>query len=144
MKKLLFVFCLSLVAAFNGYAQQISKKDVPAPIIKSYLSQNSKGVQDSVWSKEVIAIYKVNYMDDGKPYEAQYFEDGRWIKTFTEITQSELHPAIAAQLTQHYPNYKIEKSFIELNNDGKFYAVDLARGKDKLYVYFQMSGKMVR
>jgi hypothetical protein len=146
MKKLLLSFALAMFMFSMAQAQQISKKDVPPQVLKSYMSQNSKGTLDSVWSKQVMSIYKVNYTDEGRKYEAQYLEDGGWVKTFTEITPGELLPAINNQITQLYPTYKVARAFIELNNEGKFYAVDLlnANGKDKLYVYFLMSGKIVK
>ncbi len=120
------------------------KKEIPNAVVKSYLSQNSKGAQDSVWSKETVTIYKVYFVDDGKRYEAQYVEDGKWIKTFTKVSQIDLLPNITGQIIDLYPDHKIAKSYIELNNDGKFYAIDLEKGKDKITVYFTPSGKFFK
>lgn len=139
---------LTAIMALMGYgvfAQiTIPKKEVPNEVIKSYLSQNSKGAQDSVWSKETISIYKVYFMDDGKRYESHYFGDGRWIKTFTEISQLDLLPNITNQIIDLYPGHKINKAYIELNNDGKLYAVDLTKGKDEITIYFTSSGKFFK
>ena len=144
MKKHFTVIFL-LVITFSGFAQNtISKSDVPKAVINSYISQNSKGVTDSVWSKEVISIYKVKYNDNGQSYEANYFADGRWIKTYTEIELSALPMNIIKQVGIIYPNHKIVKAFIELNNDGKFYATDLIQGNDKMTIYFTMGGKFVK
>lgn len=136
---------LSLFISTICFGQStIPKKEVPNAVVTSYLSQNSKGAQDSVWSKETITIFKVNYIDDGKRYQAHYLSDGKWVKTFTEIVQVELLPNITNQIIDLYPDHKIVKSYIELNNDGKFYATDLRKGKDEITVYFTTSGKFFK
>ena len=94
--------------------------------------------------KELVSIYKVNYIDEGQAYEAQYFENGEWIRTFTEIKQTSLPTIITNQLFNLYPDYRILKSLIELNNDGKFYTLSLVRGKDAITIYFTMSGRFVK
>lgn len=144
MKRISTLLFFSLFA-YAGFAQtSVPKKDVPQPVINSYLSQNSAGATDSVWMKENITIYKVQYMDAGQRYEAHYFGDGRWIKTYTEIDQVALPVTVTKRISELYPGHKISKAYIELNNDGKFYAADLYKGNDKLTCYFTMSGKFVK
>lgn len=137
----LFAICLC-----NSLFAQTPVKinEVPQAVLKNYYIQNSKGAKDSAWSKEMVTIYKVNYIDDGKNFEAQYFASGDWIKTITEIPATEVPLVVSNQLKDLYPNYTIAKSYIELNNDGKFYTLDLVRGKDKITIYFLMSGKFVK
>lgn len=144
MKKYL-AFVTLLFLSFAGFAQNtLSKNDVPKAVINSYLSQNSNGAKDSMWSKEEITVYKVHYNDNGQRYEANYFSDGRWIKTYTEIEISALPQNLINQVNAIYPNHKILKAYIELNNDGKFYATDLVQGSDKMTIYFTMAGKFVK
>ncbi len=143
MKKVLFA-ALLLSGVSVAYAQNINKREVPTAVMRSYVSQNSRGALDSVWSRTTVTIYKVNYIDEGKRYEAQYFEDGGWIKTYTEIPQAELLPGIIKQISELYPGHKVAKAYVELNNDGKFYTVDLEKGADKITIYFLMSGKFVK
>ena len=110
MKKCLTIILLSFITA-TGFAQNtISRNEVPKPVIQSYISQNSNGITDSIWSKEVISIYKVQYNDNGQRYEANYFSDGRWIKTYTEIELSALPINIVKQVNIIYPNHKIVKA----------------------------------
>lgn len=131
--------------AFQANAQTpVKVNDVPQSVLKNYYLQNSKGVKDSLWTKEMVTIYKVNYIDEGQTYEAQYFENGDWIRTITEIKQTSLPTVITNQLFSLYPDYKIQKSLIELNNDGKFYTLNLTRGKDAITIYFTMSGRFVK
>jgi hypothetical protein len=137
---ILLVACTSSVA----FAQSINKRDVPADVLKSYLSQNSKGALDSSWSKQTITVYKVNYMDDGMKYEAQYFEDGSWIKTITSIPVAELTPAITNQINTMYSGRKVNNAAIELNPEGRFYTVEIGQGAEKMTLYFLSSGKFVK
>lgn len=144
MKKYISFIALSLLT-FAGFAQKsLSRSDVPKAVMNSYLSQNSSGATDSVWGKEEISIYKVYYNDNGQHYEANYFADGRWIKTFTELESAAIPVNVVNQVKSIYPNHKIAKAYIELNNDGKFYATDIVNGNDKMTIYFTMSGKFVK
>lgn len=142
--KHLFVL-ITLFYAATGMAQTTIKSgDVPPAVLKNYYLQNSRGAKDSVWIKEQVTIYKVNYMDEGQRYEAQYFANGDWIKTYTEIKQMDLPMGVTNQMMTMYPGYTISKSYIELNNDGKFYVLDLVRGKDSITIFFTMSSKFVK
>jgi hypothetical protein len=147
MRKTICIISAFLLAAISFHASAqtpIKVNDVPQPVLKNYYLQNSKGVKDSLWTKELVSIYKVNYIDEGQTYEAQYFENGEWIRTFTEIKQTSLPTIITNQLFNLYPDYRILKSLIELNNDGKFYTLSLVRGKDAITIYFTMSGRFVK
>jgi hypothetical protein len=143
MKKLL-TLTLILTSVAVWAQTPLKSNEVPAAVLKNYYLQNSKGAKDSVWIKEQVTIYKVNYIDEGQRYEAQYFANGDWIKTYTEIKQTDLPVGVTNQMMTMYPGYSISKSFIELNNDGKFYVLDLVRGKDAISIYFSMSGKFVK
>jgi hypothetical protein len=144
MKQLNLFFIFSVLSVSVFAQMNVAKKDVPSAVVKSYLSQNSKGATDSIWTKETTTIYKVHFVDEGEHYEAHYFADGRWIKTYREIDQLSIPISVTNRAKEMYTDHKIIKAYIELNNDGKFYALDLLKGNDKLTVYFTMGGKFVK
>lgn len=145
MKKLLFtsIFAALGFAAFaqTNSSQPVKKSAVPEPVIKSYMSQNSGGANDSLWEKETITIYKVKYIDNNRTYESQFNTDGKWIRTYTVIDINELPVLVVNQLKTTYPEYTITKAMIELSNNGKLYAVEITKGKNILTEYFLMNGK---
>lgn len=122
----------------------VSKKEVPDAVVKAYMTQNSKGATDTVWERQVVAIYKVKFVDDNRSYESLYFDDGRWIKTYTIIAQTELPITVTDQLKKLYPDFAITKTMIELSNDGKMYTVELTKGKQIIKEHFLMNGKLFR
>lgn len=144
MKQVFFTLSFLFITCAAFAQTPVAKKDVPAEVIKSYLSQNSKGAHDSVWTIETVATYKVHYNDGGKHYESQYFADGRWIKTFTELNQADLMPAIILKANELYPGNTIKKSYVELNNDGKFYVLDIVKDKQEMTIYFYTNGKFAK
>lgn len=146
MKPILFL-SLFLTISLTVFSQNtLQKKDVPKAVLDAYFSQTSTGTSDSIWSKENITVYKVNYKDnsDGTAYEAQYLSDGRWIKTISQIELSALPAGVVAKANAMYPKAKTGKAHIELNNDGKFYALDIMQDKSEMTIYFTMSGKFVK
>lgn len=146
MKKyFLFVMCnIAVVVVFaqqNPVSKKINKSQVPGVVVQSYLSQNSNGVNDTIWEQDFITIYKVKYVDENRVYESQYSNDGKWIRTYTVISTDELPLLVVNQIRTSYQGYEIIKSMIELSNNGKLYAVDLQRGKSTVTEYFLMNGK---
>jgi hypothetical protein len=57
---------------------------------------------------------------------------------------SDLMPNITRKVTELYPGHSIVKSYVELNNDGKFYAVDLKKDKDEMTIYFYTDGRFAK
>ena len=147
MKKL-FSILLILTAGYGVQAQNLNVKvkinQVPEEVRKAYLSQNSNGINDTIWEKEFITIYKVKYKDEGLIYEAQYTNTGQWIKTFTRIGIDQLPLLVVNQLKAIYPDFSISDASIELSEKGKVYAVVLRRGKSEITEYFTMEGKLYR
>jgi hypothetical protein len=124
--------------------QPVKVKEVPEAVKKSYISQNSTGAKDTLWEKQMITIYKVKFMDGNQQYEAQYYEDGKWIKTFTQIAISELPLLAINQLKTTYPEFTITSATIELSEKGRLYAVELKKGKSTIIEYFYSNGSLYR
>jgi hypothetical protein len=144
MKTVTLTLVLSLLSAYVFAQTPVKMGEVPKAVLKSYYSHNSKGAKDSVWSKQILTIYEVTYVEDGTKYQASYFENGDWIKTINEIPMANVPPMVINQLAQLYPGYTATKAFNELNNDGKFYALEIMRDKDKMLIYFTPSGKFFK
>lgn len=146
MKKILLLTLLT-GSAFLANAQQsnnIKKSQVPAAVIKSYLSQNSMGTNDTLWETETVTIYKVKHQEENRTYTYEYKADGNWLRTYTILGLDELPVLVINQLQTSYPEYTITKAMIELSSNGKLYAIELQRGQTKVMEYFLMSGKLYR
>lgn len=143
--KYITLLILSLIVGGQLQAQQpVKVKEVPEAVKKSYISQNSTGAKDTLWEKQMITIYKVKFMDGNQQYEAQYYEDGKWIKTFTQIAISELPLLAINQLKTTYPEFTITSATIELSEKGRLYAVELKKGKSTIIEYFYSNGSLYR
>lgn len=146
MKKIL-IASLLIAPAFICKAQQqarIKKSAVPESVIKSYASQNSAGVNDTLWETETVTIYKVRHKEDGRESVWEYNSVGNWLRTYTIIGTEELPLLVLNQIQTMYPEYIIKKAMIELSSNGKMYAVNLQRGNDQVTEYFLMNGKLYR
>jgi hypothetical protein len=146
MKKIVLLTLLAC-GTYLANAQQhnpIKKSQVPAAVIKSYLSQNSTGNNDTLWETETVTIYKVRHKEENREYVYEYKADGNWLRTYTILGLEELPVLVVNQIQTSYPEYTITKAMIELSSNGKLYAIELQRGQTKVTEYFLMSGKLYR
>jgi len=144
MKKLNLLILL-LAASPLAFAQtKLTQNQVPKAVHQSYLSQNAEGKKNPSWSKDKNGVYKVTFKDECKLWESQYKANGSWVKTYTTIGYNEVLPNIKSQVTKLYPDAKVKSSRIELNNEGKFYIVELTDKKQVKSIWFTPSGKLYK
>lgn len=139
MKKL-FIGLLIVSAGVSAKAQGV---DAPAAVKNSF-EMILSSIKNPRWEKQEIVIYKANYTDNGVEYVADFTADGRWLKTYNQIKEIDLPANIMNQLITTYKSFKILRVGIELNAEGKFYLLNLENGKEKMDMYFTMSGKLVK
>lgn len=144
------ICCFGLVSiSLNGFSQQhdsnqkITKSQLPKAVWQAYLSQNSGGQLDTVWQKEFVPIYKVNFTSGNKKLTASYTHDGNWINTLEKIELADLPVSVINQVSTKYAGFEITNCQIELSNNGKLYAITLTKADKTVVDYYQMDGRSV-
>jgi hypothetical protein len=140
MKRIITLAAMGLLfTAWDAQAQT-----TPPDQVKKSFEMNYSTIKNPNWEKQEIVVYKATYMDNGVAYETYYTSEGQWLRTYNAIRETELPVQITNQLTTIYKAFQIARTGMELNNEGKFYLVQLENGKDRMTLYFNMSGKLVK
>lgn len=141
MKKITTLMAMGLLLiTWKANAQTVV---IPETVKKSF-EMNYSAVKQANWEKQEIIVYKATYVENGISYETFYTSEGQWLRTYNAIKETDLPVQITNQVTTIYKTFQIAKTGMELNNEGKFYLILLENGKDRMTLYFNMSGKLVK
>ena len=145
--KVLFVLSL-LVLAFSCTEKKI--EDTPetadttsvADNVKAAFSEKYPNATDVEQKQEELG-WEVEFKLDGIEYEAEYDENGDWVKTEHEISESELPDMIQNTLDGEYTAYAIMGVEKYDSKEGPYYQVKLRKGGDIEEAKFYPNGKIM-
>jgi hypothetical protein len=107
MKRLLFIFCVTVASFSTGFAQKIKDADVPQ-VVKDAFTKSYPG-QSAKWEKEK-GNYEAGFKKDGKSMSATFLPNGNFLESETVIKESELPPAALNYIKANYKDKKIKES----------------------------------
>lgn len=140
MKKIFFLllFCASLTV---GYAQ----KQATVPVaVKTAFAAKYPGVQKVKWSLEKSDEFEAEYKVRGVEASSLFAIDGSFLGCEVEIKRSELPQAVQDAL-KDFAAYKLDE--IEKATDSNnivTYEMEATKGKEKLEIAFDATGKLVK
>ena len=132
-----------LITGF-AQAQKLKESEIPKTIKESFtkLFPNAKEVK---WSKESDTELEAEFETAGKEQSANFDLSGKWMGTETEIEKSELPKSVTDAIAKDFAGYKIEEAEkAETPDKGKFYEVELEKGKVTYEVQFSAEGKVMK
>lgn len=142
MKKLLVLFvCMALVVGVSATNQKEEK--IPAAA-KSGFAAKFPTAQKVKWGVEKPGEFEAEFTLNGVETSALVDAKGTLLETEAEIKESELPQAVKATLNKDFAGYKLDE--IEKATDVKgvtTFEMEAAKGKDKLEISFDASGKLL-
>lgn len=137
-----FLIAISLTLAAN--AQVVKETDVPLAARNAFKAKFLQS-QPKKWVKEE-NNYEAELTLNGKAYEAAFDTNGKWIETEREIKTSELPKSVTDGLAKSkYNGWTIkEVGEIESPEYKLAYELELAKGKEKIALYFTPDGNIVK
>ena len=143
MKKLLVLFvCMALVVGVSATNQKEEK--IPAAA-KSGFAAKFPTAQKVKWSMEKPGEFEAEFTLNDVETSALVDAKGTLLETEAEIKESELPQAVKATIAKDFTGYKLDE--IEKVTDMKgtiTYEMEVAKGKEKHEVTFDMAGKIVK
>jgi len=139
MKK--YVLSLMAIAIFCSSIFALT----PPMAVKAAFDKKFPTATKITWGKEAAKEWEAEFTYEGSTISANFYEDGTWLETETEITAASLPSAVASAIKKNYPGYAIiEADKTETSKHGTIYEADLKKGKSKRAVAYKEDGTYVK
>ena len=143
MKKvLMFSICAAFV--LGSCFSQEKKEEISAAAKSAFAAKFPKATKVK-WSVEKPGEFEAEFKLNGNGMAALFDAKGAFIETEVEIKESELPQAVKATIAKDFAGYKLDE--IEKATDAKdvvSYEMEAAKGKDKLEIAFDATGKLLK
>ncbi len=110
--------------------------------VKAAFAEKYTNATDVEWKQEEDG-WEVEFKIDGVEHEAEYDENGEWVKTEHEISESEIPEMIQNTIDGEYTAYAIMGVEKYDSREGAYYEIKLRKGGDIEEVKFYPNGKIV-
>ena len=112
---------------------------------EKHLTEKYPEAKNVNWSNNV-KNYTAKFIVNDEKYKAYYNIDGSWDFTEVEMDYSKFPAPVATSFkNSRFADWKMESSaFVENNKDEKLYRVEVKKGLEKKYVFFDKDGKEIK
>ncbi|MEI7831340.1 MAG: PepSY-like domain-containing protein [Prolixibacteraceae bacterium] len=141
MKNLLTVL-VCMIFVVGTYAQK-PKEDAPAAA-KSAFAAKYPAAQKVKWSVEKPGEFEVDFILNKVESSALFDASGKFLESETEVSNADLPAAVKAILAKDFAGYKLDEITKATDTKGVVtYEMQAAKGKDKLSLDFDATGKLL-
>lgn len=147
-KAILFTLFISLFAADFLFAQDNSQSrqnatSEPPNRVKANFKARYPDISDNAqWQKKGQG-YSATFRQNGKPVVCDFDENGKWLKSSTELQENQLPKDAQQYIKENYPQYKYNKGVRHENGKGSRYEVDLQSQNENYRLNFDKEGGFV-
>jgi hypothetical protein len=139
--KLFITLMLGMFLSMYAEAQVVN---IPKAT-KEHFAKKYPDAKEVDWHNN-LANYEVKFRNSKGVHRAYYHMDGTWDFTETYIEASAVPAAVTASLAKsRFSDWKMEStSLIENNKGQKLYRLEMKKGVEKKFVFYDKSGKEVK
>jgi hypothetical protein len=139
--KLIITLMLGMFLCMNAEAQVIN---IPKAT-KEHFAKKYPDAKEVDWHNNV-ANYEVKFRNANGVHRAYYHMDGSWDFTETYIEKSQVPAAVNASLAKsRFSDWKMESTSLIDNNKGqKLYRLEMKKGVEKKFVFYDKTGKEIK
>ena len=144
MKKTTSFLTILFLGLIYLSAQTVQPTEIPLAVQSNFKARFPEAT-NAKWTK-ANDTYEVSFINKEVNTEAHYSDKGEWKETSWNIPIEYTPQTIKTYTTTNYPKYKIKEVEIEevYPTSEKIYAVNIAKKKDIIELYFKVSGEFVR
>ena len=143
MKKIIVSLSVCLLFSLMGYTQKITPEKVPATVKQAFATKFPAATDVNYVLKQ--KCYEVTCKDKGVGTSANFNATGKWLKTATAITESDLPKEVSTAIAKDFAGFKIsEVTKVETPDKPLFYMIDLKKDKEGYRVHFSPKGDVVK
>lgn len=141
MKKVKLLGAAILFTGFTACA--LTGKDAPQPVQTAFAAKFPT-VQRVKWDKENETEWEAEFRMNGKPYSANFTNDGAWKETEHKISTTEIPAAVKTTIDKEFTGYEIEEAEVSETAAGTVYEFELEMKETKMEVAIAPDGKVVK
>jgi hypothetical protein len=143
MKKIVVLFSVCLLVGLMGYTQKVPPDEVPIPVKQAFETKFSAAVD--VHYEFDNKDYKIIFHDKEIRRSANFDPSGKWLKTVTEIKESDLPGEVSASIARDFAGFKVSAvTKTEVRDKGFIYEMDLKKDKEWYDVQFSPKGDVLK
>jgi hypothetical protein len=143
MKKVTFIFLLSLFMGMVSFSQELVPGKVPVPVRQSFTKQfpNAKSVK----YEQNNADYVISFLEQDKQFIFTYNSAGKVLESDQEITPAQLPIEVSSAVTKNFPGYDIATAVKrEAPDKGICYEMDLKKEGEGYSIRFSEKGEILQ
>jgi Putative beta-lactamase-inhibitor-like, PepSY-like len=143
MKKIIVLLSACLLVSLMGYTQKITPDKVPAPV-KQAFAKKFPAATDASYEMDK-KDYKVTFKDKEVGMSANFNTIGKWLKTATPLTESDLPKKVLTSIAKNFAGFNIsEVTKVESPDKVLNYEMDLKNDKVGYEVKFSPKGVILK
>ena len=112
--------------------------------VKTSFNTKYPNTNVSKWDVDRNGNFEAHFKIKNISYNADFKKDGSWIETETSVDYMDLPESIKAVLKNEYSDWKIvELELVDHHSKGKFYDLEIKKGKVKKDVEVTEQGQVI-
>lgn len=140
MKKITLFALIGLTLNFMS-----CDKDGNAPQkVKDAFAQKFPSATNVEWEKESDTEWEAEFKLNGKEHSSNFMQDGTWVETEYEVTESEIPQVVMDALNTNFEGDEIEEMERSETADGTVYEFAIEKGESEMEVVIDANGKILK
>lgn len=141
MRPKLFVLALSFLLMSQAFSQVVNIPDKS----KEHFAKKYPSVKNPNWDNS-ITYYMASFTMKKESYRAVYHMDGTWDYTEKKIDKKKLPTAVSGSFEKsRFADWEVRSyAFVENNDGQKLYRMEVKKGIEKKYVFYDKDGKEIK
>lgn len=140
MKKNTLLVVLIIAASFMS-----CDNDATAPQkVKDAFAKKFPSATNVEWEKESDTEWEADFKLNGKKHSSNLMQDGTWVETEYEVTESEIPQIVVNAFNSNFEDYEIEDIELTETKDGKAYEMSIEKGESEMEVVIDANGKILK
>lgn len=133
-----FVFAVLLINVTS-----CEKNDNVPQKVKDTFAMKFPNATEVEWDEESDTEWEAEFDLDGKEYSSNFMNDGTWVETEYEVSESDIPKAVLDAMNTDFEGYEVEDIEFTETKDGKAYEFSIEKGEDELEVIIDAQGNIL-
>ena len=140
MKKITFFVLMGIAVSFMSCDNDSNASQK----VKDTFAMKFPNATNVEWEKESDTEWEAEFKLNGKEHSSNFMQDGTWIETEYEVSESEIPQVVMDAMNTNFEGYEIEGMELTETKDGKAYEMAIEKGESNMEVIIDANGKIIK